>query len=344
MRKLNSNPNVINSDPNYPNGRIRNNTGSGNGTPVDEKVYGDIHSNKDKLMDLYGINPNDLPDNETNGYQIIESLRALASKNDFILPLSLSSGIISVPIKLGFMLVNEQVVCKAGFDLSSETQIKGYDNTIYNVTFQGMFKTNEYVRLIKTSFGITLVRLADDISLDDMVGNLSYLKKANQTQENTGTTDTVATTPLTNLMAFTRRVIGTDSSNFLASSSRNGLYPIAHFNKVQNLNTPLNVGWFSGLNISATSGSLTVGGDVVSAVCQAVSDGYGVLITVANSMPNTNYKVRLDVESLGTSVLNDINAGCPMYKKISNNSFYFIIAEFSPATQNLKVFIEMINQ
>jgi len=187
MRKLSSNPNVILSDPNFPNGRIRNNTGTGNGTPVNEAVYGDIHVNKDKLMDLYGIVANGLPDNEANGYQMIEALRALASKNDFILALSLVSGVINVPIKLGFMLDNEAVICKAGFNLGSETQILGSDGVTFTVSASGSFKANEYVRLVKTASGVTLVRVADNVSLDDMVNTLLYLKAATQGEEDAGT-------------------------------------------------------------------------------------------------------------------------------------------------------------
>ena len=341
MRKLKNNPNVILSDANYPNGRIRNNTGTGNGTPVNEGVYGDIHVNKDKLMDLYGIIPNDLPDNEANGYQIIESHRALATKNDFILPLNLNTGVLSVPIKLSYMLENEQVVCKAGFDLGSETQIKGSDNVILSFTSNGSFKTNEYVRLIKTSSAVLIVRLVDNISLDDMVASFNYLKKASQSEENAGVIDTKATTPLSNLTAFIRRVIGTDSSSYLATSIRNGLYPQAHFNIVSGLKLPINSGYFSGLNISASSGSLTVGGDITSAVCQAIGDSFGVLVTMANAMPNMDYKCVFDIESLGTSVANDVNAGAPMFRKISVTQFHFIIGEFSASSQNLKVHIEV---
>lgn len=341
MRKLSNNPNVILSDSNYPNGRIRNNTGAGNGTPVTEGVYGDIHVNKDKMMDLYGITPNNLPDNEANGYQIIEAHRALATKNDFVLPLSLSSGVLVVPIKIGFMLENEQVVCKASFNLASETQIKGSDNVTLNFTANGSFKTNEYVRLIKNASTITLVRLVDNTSLDAMVGDFNYLKKASQSEENAGTIDTKATTPLSNLTAFIRRVIGADSGSYLATSSRNGLYPQAHFNIVAGLKLPINSGFFSGLNISATSGSLAVGGNITSATCQAVADGYGVLVTMANAMPNMDYKCVFDIESLGTSVVSDVNAGVPQFRKISVTQFYFIIGEFSSAAQNLKVHIEV---
>lgn len=85
MRALNSNPNVDNSDlSNYPDGRVKDNTGSGNGTGVNERVYGDLHQAIAKLMRLYGIIPSGLPDNEANGFQIVEALKALASKNDYI--------------------------------------------------------------------------------------------------------------------------------------------------------------------------------------------------------------------------------------------------------------------
>ena len=188
MRKLINQQNIDNSNPfDYPFGRIRNNTGSGNGTPVNERVYGDVHTNIAKLMSLYGINGNDLPDNETNGYQIIDALIALASKNDFIQPLTLNSGIINIPIKLGFMLENEQVVCKAGFNLGSETQIKGSDNVTFSLTTNGSFLINEYVRLIKTSAGVTIVRLSDDTSLGAMVDLLGYLKATTLINEYGGT-------------------------------------------------------------------------------------------------------------------------------------------------------------
>ena len=64
MRKLNSNPNVDNSDlSNYPDGRIKNDTGAGNGTPVNESVYGDAHQTIAKLMRLYNITGNKIHDN-----------------------------------------------------------------------------------------------------------------------------------------------------------------------------------------------------------------------------------------------------------------------------------------
>jgi hypothetical protein len=345
MRKLNSSINVITSDPAFPNGRIRNNTGTGNGTPVNEQVYGDIHTNKDKLLDLYGIDANNLPDNETNGYQYIDALRALASKNDFILPLTNNAGVLSVPIKLGFMVENEQVICKAGFDLGVQTEIKGLDASTFSFTSNGSFKTNEYVRLIKNASGITIIRLADALSLDSMVSDLLYLKKCTQTEENNGTIDTKATTPLTNLTAFIRRVIGTDSGSYLATAIRNGLYPKEHFEIVENLVNPVkNIGWFSGLDVGGSVGSLPVNGNITSAVATnsgGASDESFVLVTLQNAMVSTNYFVRCHVESQGTIGLdNDINQ--VVFKPISSTQLQISLSSGGLNTQSLKIHVEVV--
>jgi hypothetical protein len=230
MRALNSSPNVVdNSDlVNFPDGRIKDNDGSGNGTGVNERTNGDLHQTISRLMRLYGITPNNLPDNITNGYQIVDALVALASKNDYILPLTDVSGVLFVPVKLSFMMAGESLVCKSAINVASQTQISGSDALTLTFTKKGNFKNNEYVRLIKTASGVELVRLADDVSLDDMVGALNYLKKATQAEEDAGAIDTKATTPLSNLTAFVKRVIGTDSVNYLAKPTggadpRNGL-------------------------------------------------------------------------------------------------------------------------
>lgn len=225
MVPLKNNSNVDNSDlANYPDGRIKNNTGTGNGTPVNRSVYGDLHSNISKLMRLYNIGPNSLPDNETNGYQIIEALSALASKNDYIYSLTTNGTTeLSVDIKLSLMKDNEFLICLAAANKTTETTVKGSNNTSLAVTYSGNFKANEYVRLIKTGAGVTIVRIADWNSLNSMVSELLYLKKASQAQEDAGTSDLVATTPLVNKTTFIKRVNGTDSSSYLANSSRNGL-------------------------------------------------------------------------------------------------------------------------
>lgn len=74
MRSLASKPNVDTSDIDYPYGKLVDDTGIDDGTPVSEEVYGDIHYAIGKLMDDANVVPSDLPENDTNGYQIIEAL------------------------------------------------------------------------------------------------------------------------------------------------------------------------------------------------------------------------------------------------------------------------------
>lgn len=240
MRNLANQPNVNNSDPaNYPDARIKDNDGLGNGTAVNEAVYGDIHANFSKMMRLYGINYNNLPDNETTGYQLIEAFRALASKNDFILTLTTANDKLIVPIKLGAMLPDEQVICKAAIDKTTETSIVGSDGTERNITFLGNFKTNEYVRLVNTATTVVLIRQVDSINLDAAVEELAYLKAATLPEELAGAIDDKATTPLNNLLAFVERVNGPTSDGALAIPSvRNGLFSKENAELLENLTNP----------------------------------------------------------------------------------------------------------
>ncbi len=226
MRNKKLSVNIDNSDlVNYPNGRIKNNTGAGDGTPVNEFIYGDLHEFKDKLMRLAGIEHSGLPDNEQNGFQSIEALRDFGSKHDVIQTLTTASNVITVSSKLNTIIQNnESLICKSGFNYTTETSIKGSDGTVYSLTVIGNFKSNEYVRLIKNGSGVVLVRLVDSVSADAVISELLFLKKASQFQENAGTLDTVATTPLTNKTVFGLRVNDNVASvPYLASSSQNGL-------------------------------------------------------------------------------------------------------------------------
>lgn len=344
MRKLSTNPNVDNSDlVNYPDGRIKNNDGSGNGTPVNERVYGDIHQTIAKLMRLYGIIPNDLPDNETNGFQIVDALIALASKNDYILPLSVDTGVLQVPIKLGAMKENEAVICLSGFNYTAETQIKGSDNATFALTNLGVFKTGNYVRLIKTALGVTLVRIADNVSLDDMNTILLYLKKASQTQENAGAIDTVATTPLSNLTAFIRRVNGLDSGSYLATALRNGIYPKEHFEIVAGIGaSPIkNSGWVSGINVGMPATSLPRSGDISSANLTSNGLDSFIVCTMANAMSNTNYLVKTYVEGQSSNIDADNDICQVIFKPLNTTQFQLALRQVTVNNQNLKIHIKV---
>jgi microcystin-dependent protein len=81
MRRLQSKPNVIAPASPYPFGKIKDRVGAAPGTPVDEEVYGDMHQFFEKLMSVVGMTGNDLPDNDTNGYQLIDALKKFAKRH-----------------------------------------------------------------------------------------------------------------------------------------------------------------------------------------------------------------------------------------------------------------------
>lgn len=354
MIPLNANGNVDNSDlVNYPDGRIRDNDGTNNGTGVNRSVYGDLHSTISKLMRLYAITPNGLPDNETNGFQHIEALRGLASKNDFIYPLSTNGTILSVDIKFSQMLDNEYIVCLASFNKAAETQIKGIGAGTFAITYSGNFKTNEYVRVIKTSGGVSIIRVADAVSLDAMVADALYLKKASQAEENAGSIDTVATTPKVNKITYALRTIGADSVNYLAKPTgdpdeRNGLMSKADKAIIDGIGaSPVkNVGWFSGFDVAGSSGALPVSGQITAAVASIVGSGTPVdayvIVTVAVAMTGTNYYVRSFIEGQNSDMNLDNDVCTPIFQPISSTQFKMAFREVSNNVQSLKVHLEVV--
>lgn len=270
---------------NYPDKRIRNNDGSGNGTPVTEAVYGDIHEFFARIMRLAGTTYNGLPDNVTNGYQLVDAFSFLANKNNFIYNLSSVGGILNLSLKLSKIKSDEFLICQASFNFAAETQIKGTEAVVFPIVVEGNFKTGEFIRVIKTAAGFTLIRLADDISLDLMATELLFLKKALYAQEIAGVLDTVATNPLSNALAFVERVNGASSSVSLANSLRNGLYSKEHYDIVEGLTDLVKtkvvslVGWLNDRKYPIAHGIVTYNkilSVAVSLKCEIAEGGYAV--------------------------------------------------------------------
>lgn len=346
MRALNSNPNVDNSNlPDYPDGRIRDNDGTGNGTGVNESVYGDIHQTIAKLMRLYAISPNGLPDNESNGFQIIEALSALASKNDYVYPLTTDGTNLNVNVKLSSMNQGEFLICLASANKTTELFIKGIGVATFVVNYSGNFKANEYVRVVRTVSGFSIIRIADWNSLIQMCIDAGFLQKATQAEEDAGTTDTKATTPLVNKVTFTKRVNGADSPTYLATASKNGIYPKEHFATVAGLAaSPIkNIGTFTVGDVGGTSGSLVCTGDLISANAVVGSNQVTVTVTMAHTMANTTYLVKSWLESLGT-MSNDNDVFSPVFKTISTSQFSLSLHEGISSTQSIKVHVEVVQR
>lgn len=74
MRALLSTPNVDPISVDYPKGRVRDKAGATPGTSGGEVLFGDIIQLFQKCVLDAGIVENGLPDNETNGYQLLEAL------------------------------------------------------------------------------------------------------------------------------------------------------------------------------------------------------------------------------------------------------------------------------
>lgn len=69
--------NVEAASANYPFGSIRDKTLSVGGTPVNRTTYTDMHQFFAKLMNFAGVTPNNLPDNDYSGWQLMEALMTL---------------------------------------------------------------------------------------------------------------------------------------------------------------------------------------------------------------------------------------------------------------------------
>jgi len=76
-RSLENKENVEPVDSDYPYGRIKDNTGSDNGTPINEDVYGDFHQFFARMFAESGLTYNELPDNDYSGFQYYEALKTL---------------------------------------------------------------------------------------------------------------------------------------------------------------------------------------------------------------------------------------------------------------------------
>ncbi|MDF2457467.1 MAG: hypothetical protein K0R51_3460 [Cytophagaceae bacterium] len=67
-------PNITPPDSDFPSGRIKDDTGINDGTPVDLFTNGDVQETFAKLLRMSSITPNGLPDSEYSGHQYIEAL------------------------------------------------------------------------------------------------------------------------------------------------------------------------------------------------------------------------------------------------------------------------------
>ena len=146
MRPLSSKPNVTPPSSAYPYARLKDDTGTNNGVPVDEQVYGDFHQFFERLMIEGGITPNGSPENATDGFQLNEALFNLAVKpslsfnGNFNDQSPVDDIQYSSPQSMGDMASNDDTVFIAGYSGSNYTVDK---YSLRNKTLQGfIFSTD----------------------------------------------------------------------------------------------------------------------------------------------------------------------------------------------------------
>jgi hypothetical protein len=339
----------------YPNGQVKDDDGTGDGFPLIRATTSDHFEIWDKLMRLAAIAFNGDFDNETNGYQFLQALIALASKSDYILSLTTAAGVLGIATKLGILNLNEKLIVQAAADWTSETHIIGSDSVNLTVVITRQYKANDYLMMVKTSGGVKLVSVVTADNLNTINQELHYLLAASNATTIAGTVVNVAVTPASLLYAIGQYLNNaTYASPFYATTSLPGLLSAADKTTIANFNPPVNVGWFSGVD----PGGGTVGafyspsGDVSSAQITYVGStsppnalgGFtNITVTMANPMANTNYFVRISLESLGLDY-KDNNALVPVFTPLTNTTFKLSMADANANTviQDLKVHIEVI--
>ncbi len=345
-------PNIDASDlVNYPNGRIKDNTGAGDGTPVNRLLYSDLHEFFAKIMRMAALTYNALPDNEGNGYQLVQALQALAGKNDMLYTLNSDGTTVSIDTKLAILQDDETLVCQAAFDYGTEADISGNDTGVVTkpITVSSGFKKGDYILLQVNGSGITLTRLVTADNLNVMVAALNYLKACSDAEATTGSIVTKAVTPHALLAAFTKWMTDpTGALPFLATDSTPGLMSATDKTTLDGLSNPIkNRGWVSGIDVAGnTVGStLAVGGDISSATALGrdltFPNAQEYQVNFAHTMANTNYMVQIFVESQTPTTNVDASIYTPVFRNKLVGSCTIILREGLSVTQSLKLHIKV---
>lgn len=164
---------------NYPDARIRNNTGSNDGTPISEAVYGDIHETFAKFMREGGLKYNDLPDNVSNGYQLFESIKRIGTKNDFIgSATKQGNDTIFFDAPLDIFKDRESMIFSVNFDSTDALNkaICAAPNFTKTLIISGAFKSGQKVRLINEATRVVVTGIYETNDVPNLLQRLTLLE------------------------------------------------------------------------------------------------------------------------------------------------------------------------
>jgi hypothetical protein len=119
-RRLQDKTNVTAPGGNYPYGRVKNNSGANDGTPVDENLVGDEMQFWERLLAIGGVIANGLPENSANTFQYMIAL-------------------INIIVAQATTLVNAEAAIRAAADtnLSNTKVAKSGDTMTGNLQMSG---------------------------------------------------------------------------------------------------------------------------------------------------------------------------------------------------------------
>jgi len=113
---------------------------------------------------------------------------------------------------------------------------------------------------------------------------------------------------------------------------------------IMNAAIPANRGWFTGLDVEATpvGTNLTRGGDIASATVTNQVNVSIVSVYFTTSMINTNYIVKIHVQSAGSDISADAAIFCPTFRIIDASNVWISIKD-EAGTQNLRFHLEAVS-
>lgn len=136
--------NVQAPDSDYPYGQIKDDTGSGDGTPVDVAVYGDFHQFFARMFALSGLTYNGLPDNDYSGFQYIEAANKLWKTFDGVKIISVTTTLTSSDISK-LIIVNG---ASSDIDVLLPTSVSSMDGDSITVLNNGNYSVTLKRRLL----------------------------------------------------------------------------------------------------------------------------------------------------------------------------------------------------
>lgn len=108
---------------------------------------------------------------------------------------------------------------------------------------------------------------------------------------------------------------------------------------------PYNVGFLTlGDILGSTIPSLSVGGEISSASSSAVNGSSRIIVNFTNTMPSSNYYVRIFINSLtgNPNEWKDATGLCPVFRIVSTTQIEIWLREALGEVQSIKLFIEAI--